>query len=104
VRILPAGVPRGLSRLRLRIGHFFGEAPILFIGLVVGIAVVFRLGLGVVKPSVAEEEPAPAPLNPVVHTQPRAFAPAATTTVAGATAEPDPTKVPRLKPRTHGKR
>ena len=56
---LPAGVPPGLTRLRAHIAAFFAGAPLLFLGVVLGIAVVFRLAVGAVKPAVAAEEALP---------------------------------------------
>lgn len=58
--------------MRHRIAAFFGEAPLLFIGVVLGIAVLFRVGLDAVRPAPAEAEAKAAPPTAVVHEAPRA--------------------------------
>ena len=43
--VLPAGLPRGLVRVRQRLQGFFEGAPVLFIGVTLGVAVLFRLAI-----------------------------------------------------------
>ena len=97
VRIVPA-----------RVRAFLDGAPLFFIGAVIAIAVVFRLGLGLVKTASAEPEapfvshlPIPVATTP---SKPVEAAPAVDTM------EPEPDVItataPKAhkKPRTHGKR
>lgn len=41
--LVPAGVPRGLARLGWRIRRILSEGPLLFLGVVLGIALLFRV-------------------------------------------------------------
>ena len=49
--------------MKARVAHVFGEAPIGFIGAVLAIALVFRLGIGVMKPATEPDMPAPVALH-----------------------------------------
>ena len=55
VQLLPAGVPRSLRHLPRRIAGVFEGAPVLFLGVVLGIALVFRLGIGLLRPEPTAE-------------------------------------------------
>lgn len=109
--------------MRHRIAAFFGDAPLLFIGIVLGIAVVFRVGLDAVRPASAEpaSETAEAAAPAAVHEAPRAPTapasppappagePGAERTSASASAPADARRSTRgaphrRKPRTHGRR
>jgi len=129
--LLPAGLPRSFIRMRHRIAAFLGEAPILFVGVVLGVAVLFRLAIDVVRPASADAEPeTPAPSGAALHEPPRIAAaegsaqrssppPAAPTATSPSTrGSPLGTSAvapggiprgplaapPRRKPRTHGRR
>lgn len=54
--VLPAGLPRGLVRVRQRLQGFFEGAPVLFIGVTLGVAVLFRLAIPFLR---APAEPDP---------------------------------------------
>lgn len=53
--LLPAGVPLGFVRARYRIARLFSEAPLLFLGVVIGVALVFRVGIGAIRTASADE-------------------------------------------------
>lgn len=121
-KILPAGVPGGLVRMRHRLAGLLHETPLPFVGVVVAIAVLFRAGIGMVRPAAPDTEAARS-TSDALHEPPRA---ATATTATGpapigapgiATPTPAPEshvtggKVPRTrpepprkKPRTHGRR
>lgn len=103
--------------MKARLSHMFGEAPLGFIGAVIAIAVVFRLGIGVMKPSVQEPElEAPVALHTPPPESPKAVAkaeskPAAAPIVTDAlpTVEATPAVTATAKkkskpPRSFGKR
>lgn len=115
--------------MRHRITAFFGDAPLLFIGIVLGIAVVFRVGLDAARPASAEPasaEPASAgaraaapatvvhevtrvPTAPASPTAPPAGAPGAERASASTSAPGDARRSTRgaphrRTPRTHGRR
>jgi hypothetical protein len=112
--LLPAGVPRRLLVLRAHIAAFLDGAPLRFLGIVLAVALGFRLVIG----ALAEEHPAaPAEGNVAeVTTAEVATAPAsreapAPPSVAGgmgegeqSAAEGRPAPAPREKPRRHGRR
>lgn len=128
--LLPAGLPRGFVRMRHRIAAFLGEAPLLFVGVVIGIAVLFRLAIGIVRPAAADAETEAAAPSGAVHEPPRLAAaegsaprpsppPAAPTATSppprgsplgragvapGDTRRGPQAAPPRRKPRTHGRR
>jgi len=83
VQLLPAGVPRSLRHLPRRIAGIFEGAPVLFLGVVLGIALVFRLGIGLLRPA-----PADAPEASATMTAPATMAPRALPT--STTVDPDP--------------
>ncbi len=47
--LVPAGVPRRLSRLKRRIGAIVSEGPLLFLGVVLAVALLFRIVVGLAK-------------------------------------------------------
>ena len=78
VQLLPAGVPRSLRHLPRRIAGVFVGAPVLFLGVVLGIALVFRVGIGLLRPDpTAEPAAMTAPVVPI----PRTTAPPTSATV-----------------------
>lgn len=109
--LVPAGVPRGLSRLRRRIAGTVSEGPFLFLGVVLGIALTFRVAIGWAKAPAPGDDPtsrpptnatgataAPAATIPTVRAEPAASASAtAPATVPGS-------GIGRKKPRPHVKR
>lgn len=122
MRILPAGVPYGLSRFGQRVREAAANTPLFFIGAVIVIAVVFRVGIGAVKPAAAaeevEEKPVPAKVGHV--TVPSSMGSQQISGSASASAKPAAAASPAVgrdpaeaapkpmvrgkKPRTHGKR
>ncbi|MBX3234154.1 MAG: hypothetical protein KIT84_40075 [Labilithrix sp.] len=103
------------SRLKHRLGAAVANTPLVFIGAVIAIAVVFRIGIGAVKPAAAApEEDVPRPshvaVSPTPPVMPAPTEPERAKPAAAAPREPDPTAtaarphLPRRKPRTHGKR
>jgi hypothetical protein len=101
--------------MKARAARFLSETPVVFIGIVLTIAIVFRLGIGAVKPAAAEPEAYIPPRAPAaIHTPIASAKPAAPTVqaepapaVAVASPEPStraPGAIPKKKPRTHGKR
>ncbi|HSO34182.1 MAG TPA: hypothetical protein VLT33_16720 [Labilithrix sp.] len=113
-RFLPAAILRAFSIMGLRVRHLFGETPFLFFGVVLGVALLFRVGVGL-----ARDAATPAAVAPTfVTTGPEpglaaAAAPSPSTTSTPATAEVgaaakvqpigSPVRVPP-KPRGHGRR
>jgi len=83
--LLPAGVPLGFVRARYRIARLFSEAPLLFLGVVIGVALVFRVGIGAIRTASADEEPPP---QATTREAPRVARPGASLSVR---AEDDPT-------------
>ncbi len=55
--LVPARVPRGLARLGWRIRRIVSDGPFLFLGVVLGIALIFRVALGWAKPPPDERDP-----------------------------------------------
>jgi hypothetical protein len=47
--LLPAAIRRAFQIMKVRVLGVFAETPVLFFGVVIGVAVVFRLGVGVVR-------------------------------------------------------
>lgn len=101
--------------MKARVAQIFGEAPIGFIGAVIAIAVVFRLGVGVMKPAAAAEPevqapvalhtpPEPAKPTPIVTDAPPTIEPAAAATTAAATTATTTAKKRNKAPRSFGKR
>ena len=99
------------------VARFLSETPVVFIGIVLAIAVVFRLGIGAVKTASAEPEPPPPAIHTPLKTEKTekteakpALAPAVAAPVqAEPVVVPDPSAhapgaIPKRKPRTHGKR
>lgn len=134
MKMLPAGVPGRFVQVRHRMAAFLHDAPLLFIGVVIAIAVLFRVTVGAIRSASAEpetsaigspvaaskgalHEPSTArsavgPLSPGAPTSPATTADptrsetASTTVRAGG---PLPRRghdgsPPRKKPRTHGRR
>jgi hypothetical protein len=113
---LVAGVLTRLVGLRGRIGAFFTETPLFFIAVVLGIAVLFRAGIGLIRP---EEEEAESSISAPSHPEPRT-ANATTSLPSAQPAQPEvPSPAanagigigmkshegpPRRRPRTHGRR
>ena len=112
-RFLPAAILRAFSIMGSRVRHVFGETPFLFFGVVLGVAVIFRVGVGVAHDAAAPPVVAPtfvttAP-EPGVPSAASTTAPTSTSTTAevGAAAKVQPLGSPaRLppKPRGHGRR
>lgn len=114
-RLLSVGATGGLVRMRHRLLTFLEATPLLFIGAVVAIAVLFRVAIGLVRPTSADVEPSTStPSTPsTLHETPRA-APSASSTLATGTAPSAQgaasastralAGAPRKKPRTHGRR
>lgn len=111
MQLLPAGVPRGLLRVKALGARLLGETPILFIGTVLVIAVTFRVAVGAMKTVSAEPEAPPPALHSPVEpaggksepARPAVATPVRAEPTATAPAAPKP-EPPKQKPRTHGKR
>jgi hypothetical protein len=121
-RLLPAGVPRGLSFLKARIFARFEGAPLFFFAVVIGIALTFRVAIGWARS--ASDQPVAEPIaaktaEPRVSRsagdgpRPDDVAPVTATPGAGTTVMPAdtissdpraPGGIPKRKPRTHGRR
>jgi hypothetical protein len=119
LNLLPAGVVVRLARTRQRIATALEAVPLLFVGIVLGVALLFRLGIGVLRPAppddaaaapkVAPHEP-PAPAAPALDLRPEPGVETARTAAAAAVRPPSkPAQrarpaAPRRNPRTHGRR
>lgn len=85
-RLLPAGVPRGLLRMRDRARAFFADAPIFFISVVLGVALFFRVTIGAVRPSESStSEPVEIASATEAPGRPASAAAAPTSSAAGGT-------------------
>jgi hypothetical protein len=58
-RFLPASIRRAFSLMWLRLRNVLGEAPILFFGVVIGVALTFRVAVGVVREAATPAAVAP---------------------------------------------
>jgi hypothetical protein len=81
--LLPAAIRRAFQIMKVRVLGVFAETPVLFFGVVIGVAVVFRLGVGVVR-----EARTPPVVVPTFATGPEPGLAATTTATATATAVP----------------
>jgi hypothetical protein len=118
--LLPAGVVVRLNRTRRRIAAALEGVPLLFVGIVLGVTLLFRLGIGALRPALPDaaaaapkvaphERPAPA-ATPALDLRPEPGVETARTAAAAAVrpfSKPAPRArpaAPRRKPRTHGRR
>ena len=98
-RFLPASTLRAFSLMGGRIRQLFGETPFLFFGVVLGVALLFRVGVGG-----AREAAQPDPVAPTfVSTQPEPGLAPTSTAEVGAAARVQPIGTPaRVPPKTRG--
>lgn len=73
--LLPAGLLAGLARVRYRISDIVAPIPLLFILVVVGIAVVFRIVIGPAHPASTHETNDAVPFVNIGHQFPQRDSP-----------------------------
>ena len=99
----------------LRLRHVFGDAPVLFFAVVIGVAFTFRVGVGLARdaatPAIVAPTftPEPALASGIVAPERPASAAPGTTAEVGAAAKVQPIGAPAParvapKPRGHGRR
>ncbi len=90
-----------LRSAKNRLTAIFSSTPLLFLGVVIGVAVLFKIGIGFVKPSNEE----PMATAPVFTSTPSAPAVAATTTAQPIKLNADPAAMPLpVEPPAKGKK
>jgi hypothetical protein len=118
-RLLPASIRRAFFLMWMRVRQVFGEAPILFFGVVLGVALTFRVAVGwardastppVIAPTFVTTGPEPGIASGFVAPErPPSTSTAGMTAQGGAAAQvptiglPSPPRV-APKPRGHGRR
>jgi hypothetical protein len=113
-RFLPASIRRAFSLMWMRARHLFDATPVLFFGVVIGVALAFRLAVGWGHALATPEVVAPTwPVANVTGPEP-GIAPTpspspSTTAEVGAAAKVQPIGLPSPprvapKPRGHGRR
>lgn len=65
--LAPAGVFRFFGRVRQAVAARLAETPIAFFAIVIGVALVFKVGIGFAKPSVEPDAPVVARLSSPKH-------------------------------------
>jgi hypothetical protein len=59
VRLLPASIRRAFQLMWLKLSTMFGDAPILFFAVVIGVALTFRFAVGAVREASVTPDVAP---------------------------------------------
>jgi hypothetical protein len=104
---------RALSIARHRVAGVFSQAPLLFFAVVIGVAVMFKIGIGWMQSGVTAEPETPS-VAKTSHEDPRAAAsvsfqadpaaqplPATTSTAGAGAVLADPTSTTGTSPRRH---
>ena len=62
--LFPAAIRRAFQIMKARALGVFADTPVVFLAVVIGVAVVFRLGVGVVREAKAPPVDAPSATGP----------------------------------------